>query len=156
MAILTGPGVSSLEVFALYYGMTAKGWRVSLAAASTAPPRDDRGFALPVDLPLAQLAPKTFKVLFVPTGAPRDPTALAVLRTFAMEGLVALPSANAPLLELAGLKAELADDEAMTRLDGRVLSAARPGDLPALMHALESYAQDALRRAHVAGGGDPP
>lgn len=156
MAILVGPAVSAVEVFGVYYGMTALGWRVSLAAAERTPPSSDLGQRLPVDVQLDALTPKTQQALYVPTGAPTDPATLAVMRRFAEDAVLAAVSANVEQLRLAGLEVGLANADQVVLRSGGVLTAARPGDLPALMHALESHAQDALRRAKAATGGVPP
>lgn len=155
--VLAGPEVSELELFAVYYGLTATGWRVQIAAPG-GPPRGRLGVTIPTDWSIAEVRPDAFDVLFVPEGAPATPESLALVRTFASERHLATTAGGARVLDAAGVLAgrRLAGTDDMVEIDGNLLSAARPGDLPLLVHALGTYAEDRLRQARVSGRGNPP
>jgi hypothetical protein len=146
--ILAGPGVSDLELFTVYYGLVATGWHVRIAGPTAEPPRGELGLPIPIDVTLAEAKPAAYDLLFVPDGAPKDAEALALVRAFA-ERHLATTTGGAAILSAAGVLEgrTLASDEAMVHIDGNLLSAARPGDLPLLIHALGAYAEDRLRQA---------
>jgi hypothetical protein len=141
--IAAGDGVDDLELFAVYYGLTALGWRATIAAQTKDPVRAANGRPIPVDETLADVDPARYDVLYVPGGAP----AADLARRFAAEKTVATTAAGARALAAAGVAVEgrVATDEEMVKISGNLLSAARPGDLAGLVHALDAYAHDKFR-----------
>jgi len=157
LLVLAGDGAPDLEVFGLYYGLEAQGWTVTIVApAKTAVGR--QGLPFPVDITLSDVAPGAADVLFVPAGAPTDEAALALVKQYAAGGHLATTRRGAEVLAQAGVTEgrTLADDDAGVAIDGNLISAARPGDLPVLVHALETYAEDTLRAARAAGASAAP
>lgn len=158
LLVLAGPEVDELEVIGLAYAATFAGWRVTLAGPAGAPLRGARGVALPFDKAFDAVEATAYDALFAPSGAPTDPAAKALVAAFANGPAEprALALTNDALARLRDLPA-LATTPAATpdegvRLDGGRLVAARAGDLPALVHALESYARVHWPRA----GARPP
>jgi putative intracellular protease/amidase len=146
LAVLVGDGVDDLEVYGLYYALVSQGWQVSIAAPSTNTVRAANGRPIPVDVAFDKLDPAAFDVLYVPGGAPP----VDVIKRFA-DATIATTAAGARTLAAAGLDvgSRLATDDQMVRVDRNLVSCARPGDLPALAHALTAYADDVLRQAHA-------
>lgn len=154
--VLAAPGVDDVSLFAAYYGLVATGWRVRVAAAPGA--RTAGGRPIPADLAPAAVAPTDYDVLFVPAGLPADPALDALIAAAAAERHLALAAGAGPRAKAAGVDAALADDDAMVRIEGNVLSAARAGDLPHLLWSLDAYAADRLRTSAKGArtGEDPP
>lgn len=155
LAVLVGPGVHELEVYGLWYPLVAQGWRVTVAAPEGGPLHGADGLPVPTARTYAALDPAAFDAVYVPGGAPG--AAAAVAKAFKAAGkAVITTTAGAAALEGQGLTLAVAtDDEMVIQKDG-VWSAARPGDLPRLAHALSTWADDALRAAHKSTGGVPP
>ncbi len=145
--VLAGEGVDDLELYTVLYGLTAQGWRATVAAPTTEPVRASSGRPVPVDVALAEAEPERFDVLFVPGGAPSTGAAADLARRFAAERHLATTAAGAKVLAAAGVSVDgrVASDAEMVKIDGNLLSAARPGDLANLLHALEAYAHDKFR-----------
>jgi putative intracellular protease/amidase len=155
VAILAGPGVDDVELYGLWYPLAAQGWRVTLAVPALGPIRGAAGLPVPATRSYAALKPADFDVIYVPGGAPM--AAAAVTRAFIDAGRPLITTtAGAQALAAAGLAVTVATDEQMVQLSDGVISAARPGDLPRLAHALQAYAEDTLRVSHKATGGHPP
>jgi len=147
LLVLAGPEVDELEVIGLAYAATFAGWRVTFAGPKGAPLRGGRGIALPLDKTFDAIEATAYDALFAPSGAPTDSAARALVAAFADGPAVprVLAMTNDALTRLRDLPA-LANLPAATpdegvRLEGGRLVAARAGDLPALVHALESYAR---------------
>ncbi len=152
LLVLAGPEVDELEVVGLAYAATLAGWRVTLAGPGGAPLRGGRGVALPLDKTFEQVQVEGYDALFAPSGAPNDPAARALVAAFgdadAPRAIVTTNAGLARLRDLPALAAVVpASPDAGVHLTGRCLVAARAGDLPALVHALDAYARVTWPRA---------
>lgn len=112
--------------------------------------RGGRGVALPLDKTFEAVeatGATGYDAIFLPSGAPVEPAAKRLVEAFggsASPGrLVATTNDGLARLRdvptLASTSPASADEG--VRLEGARLIAARAGDLPALVHALESYAR---------------
>lgn len=157
LVVLAADGVDDISLFGGYYALVADGWSVRIATPTPAGTRTADGRAVPSGLTLDALKPDDYAVLYVPAGLPADGALDAVIAAAAAERhLVVAPGAH-ERVAAAGVRAQMADDEGMVRIDGNVLSAARTGDLPHLVWTLSTYAQDRLRAAEAAATrNDPP
>lgn len=157
LLIVAAPGVDDISFFAGYYALVAAGWSVRVATPTPAGTTTADGRAVPSGLTFDGVKPADRTVLYVPAGLPADPAIDRLIAAAAAEGhLVVAPGAG-PRVKAAGVSAPLADDEGMVRIEGNVLSGARPGDLPHLVWTLGTYADDRLvGRDGAAGGDDPP
>ncbi len=155
--VLAGPGVYEIELYGLYYGLVGAGWKVRLATPDGAGVVGHHNLPVPADLALSKVAAEDFDLLVLPGGAPQSPEALALVKAYAVGGHIAVTRGGAGVLAKAGVERALASDDQMVHADRNVLSAARPGDIPALVHALGAYAADRLRPARAEDGkGQPP
>lgn len=123
--------------YGLYYGAVAMGWRVTVAGPADGP--------LPAQLPVSEAKPGEHDVLVVASAVPVE----ALTPYFAHAAV--LGSAT-HLLDALGTGLSPADPPRPTNR----LVAETPGDIPALLHQLQSIAQDQLRVRHRATGGHPP
>ena len=149
LLILAGPDVQELEVIGFAYAAQALGWPVTFTAPATSALKGAHGLALPLDKPLGAVDAAPYEALFVPRGAPTDAHALALMAAFAGDAagrlLLATNGGVEALRAVPGLeKTETTSPDLGVRLSGNLLIAARPGDLPALAHALEATARDRL------------
>ena len=151
LLILGGPAVDEIELLGMAYAATTLGWHLTITAPATAALRGRSGLGLPLDSPLGAVDlahfDAHFDALFVPTGAPNEPAAVALVEAFAAAearplflatngGLAAFRT----LPSLASCSPATRDES--VRFDGRRLIGARAGDIPALAHALEAIARD--------------
>ncbi len=157
LIVLAADGVDDVSLFAGYYALSASGWAVRIATPAPSGTTSADGRAVPTGLTFDQVKPADYAVLYVPAGLPADPAIDRLIAAAAAERhLVVAPGAG-PRVAAAGVKAPLADDEGMVRIEGNVLSAARTGDLPYLVWTLSAYADDRLRAAEAAASrNDPP
>lgn len=126
------------EVFwGLYYGAVAMGWRVTVAGE--APDQ------YPVTGPIDAMKPAEHDVLVVPSDV--DVSTLAPYF-----GFVATVGQGERWLAQAGTG--LSPDGTPTQFTR--LTVATPGEVPLLLHQLQTYAADRLRVRHQATGGHPP
>ena len=146
LLILAGSGVSDLDFFTIYYGMVANGWTVTVMAPTVKNIRTRHGLPVPVTTAVADIDPLAHDILFVPGGAPIDQPIGLLIRTFTLERHLATTRDGAELVASIGLEPLRASNNEHVLVKGNQLAAARAGDLPALLHALQTYGDDRLRR----------
>jgi len=157
LIVLAADGVDYISLFGGYYALAAAGWSVRIATPAPSGTISADGRAVPSGLTFDRVKTDGYTALYVPAGLPAGGVIDAIIAAAAGERhLVVAPGAGARVAA-AGVKAPLATDEQMVRIEGNVLSAARTGDLPHLVWTLSAYADDRLRAAEAAASRtDPP
>ncbi|MGK0358496.1 MAG: hypothetical protein ACI9U2_000785 [Bradymonadia bacterium] len=123
--------------YGLYYGAVAMGWRVTVAGPADGP--------LPAQTTVSAAKPAEHDVLVLPS-------------TVAVEGLVpffahaAIVGRASHLIDPVGTGLSPSDPPRPTTR----LVVQTPGEIPALLHQLQTLAEDRLRVRHRATGGHPP
>ena len=123
--------------YGLYYGAVAMGWRVTVAGPADGP--------LPAQTPVSEAKPGDHDVLVLASNVPVD----ALAPYFAHAALIG--SADHLLATLATGLSPHDPPRPTTRIIART-----PGEIPAVLHRLQSVAEDQLRVWHRATGGHPP
>lgn len=121
----------------LYYGAVAHGWRVAIAG--------DAPDQFPVDSSIDDVKPADFDVLVIPS----DVDVSKIVPYF---GFVAVVGQGARWLDQSGTG--LSPDGSGTQFTR--LKVGPPGEVPLLLHQIQTYAADRLRVRHRATGGHPP
>ena len=123
--------------YGLYYGAVALGWRVTVAGPADGP--------LPAQLSVSKAKPGDYDVLVRPSAVAVD----ALLPYFAHAAIVGVvPNA----FDTLGTGLSPSDPPRPTSR----LVAQTPGEIPSLLHQLQTLAEDRLRVRYRATGGHPP
>lgn len=151
--ILAADGVDDLSLFGAWYALVATGWSARIATPARTGTVTADGRAVLSSLTFDAVKAADHPVVFVPAGLPADP---AIDRIISGAAHLVVAAGAGERVRAAGITAPLADDDAMVRIEGNVISAARTGDLPHLVWTLEAYAEDRLRPADAAATRQTP
>lgn len=137
MVIATNDDAWPAAFWGMYYGAVAQGWRVTVAG-----PASD---VYPTEVRIDAVKPADFDVLVIVA----DVDVSKIVPYF---GFVAAIGPGARFLDQAGTG--LSPDGTGTQFTR--LKVAQPGEVPLLLHKIDTYAADRLRVRHRATGGHPP
>lgn len=156
LLMLAGDGVDDVGFFGAWYGFVTAGWTVSVATPEPTAARTADGRPISGRTTLGAVEPGAFDMVFVPAGLPAGASFDAAIKGFAAQGIIVVGPGAISRAKAAGIAVSAPEGDGAVRIDGRVISAARTGDIPHLVWSSTAFAEDHLRGRVDAGGRDDP